>query len=570
MFQLVIIWFILLFECLAFGVTVKAITDKITGNLRLPKAIDLFYSILIGFVAINVAVQAVCLVKGVDIYVQTAFLITSVILLYYYREQAIATVRAFVKQIPCGYGLLFAMILIGALLVSSCRSQAVDTYGYHAQTVRWIEELGTAKGIANIHMRLGYNSAVFAMSALYSFVDVFGQSARTMNGFLVVFAGSLALFHIMQIKKHIWFFGDCIAVATLYYFYFIRRDISSLDNCSFSVIFALIIILLWCRILDQQDDEENKFYLTLFIVYLATVKLNQASLGLLCVLFLYQCIFEEKRYRKCIIWLICAGAIAGIWMIRNAFVSGYLIYPFYQVDLLRVDWKVPLEVAQNDYDWIVAWARTGARGLETALGVGISWMPTWFGDLFEEYGVLAIAVAVAPILMLFSLIYMTQKKWDKKWLFFGGSVCVSYVYWLFSTPSLRFGMGWVLAAYSFVFGFTLNCIINKFTAVNIRNVLCIVFICMIELGLPIAVNIADVREQLSRQIDYTDEKYDYDYLEMNNGTRIYFPVDDGKSNGHAGYWNFPATNDASTLTHLEMRGDYLKKGFRTNYNISNF
>lgn len=570
MFELIIIWTIILFECFAFGITVKGIVDEITHNSVSPKAVDFFYCILIGFVTINVVVQAVCLVKSIDIYVQVAFLAGSVILLYHKREQALKTIKAVVDQLPHGYGILFVMILIGALLVSSCKPQAEDTYGYHAQTVRWIEEMGTVKGIANIHMRLGYNSAVFAMSALYSFVDVFGQSVRSMNGFLVVLAGSLALFHIMQIKKHVWFFGDCVATAVLFYFYYIRNDISSLDNCSFSIIFALIIILLWCRILEQQDDEENKFYLALFVVYLATVKLNQASLGLLCVLFLYQCVFWEKKYKKCVIWLICAGAIAGIWMIRNAFVSGYLVYPFYQLDLLPVDWKVPLEVAKDDYDWIVAWARTGVRGLDTALGIGISWMPTWFGDLFASNKVLAIAVVTAPFMMLFVIMYMIKMERDKKWLVFFGALCVSYGYWLFSTPSLRFGMGWVLAIYSFLFGCIVHCIMNKFRTSYLKVVFCLVVVCTIELGVVTAIDMSKIQGQISRQIDYTDAKYNYGYLEMDNGTHIYFPVKDGKADGRAGYWNFPATNDSSTLVHLEMRGESLKQGFRTDYSINNF
>lgn len=569
MFELIMIWCICLFECLAFGSTVKGIIDKITENTVSLKAVDFFYYILIGFVTINTVVQGICLVKNIDIYVQMLFLVVSVILMYYKRQQMLAVLKAFSGQIPRGYAILFAMIFIGILLVSSCKPQAVDTYGYHAQTVRWIEEIGTAKGIANIHMRLGYNSSVFCMSALYSFVDVFGQSVRSLNGFLAVLAGGVLLFHMMQIKKHIWFFGDCVAAAILYYFYYVKNDISSLDNCSFSIMFALIIVLLWCRILEQEDNDENKFYLTLFVVYLATVKLNQASLGLLCILFLYQCIFRDKKYKKCVIWLVCACVIAGIWMTRNAFVSGYLIYPFYQLDLLSVDWKVPLEVAKNDYDWIVAWARTGVLGLDTALGVGLSWMRIWFFNLFAAHRVLAIAVVLAPAMMIFLIIYMLKKRLGD-WLLFFVSLCISYIYWLFSTPSLRFGMGWVLIIYSFVLGVILECITNRFRADHIKNGFCLIFICIIELGVVQAFDMSKVGEQIGRQMDYTDAKYEYGYLEMDMGNRVYFPVKDGKADGRAGYWNFPATNDSNTLIHLEMRGESLKEGFRTNYSINNF
>ena len=82
--------------------------------------------------------------------------------------------------------------------------------------------------------------------------------------------------------------------------------------------------------------------------------------------------------------------------------------------------------------------------------------------------------------------------------------------------------------------------------------------------------VTNIDKQIGRQKDYTDDQYDYGYLEMGNDVVIWFPVMDEHSNGHAGYWNFPATNEFWTLTHLELRGGSLKDGFRTNYNINNF
>ena len=401
-------------------------------------------------------------------------------------------------------------------------------------------------------------------------VGVFGQSVRSINGFLVLVSGSLGIFQIMEMRKHKYFFGDCFAVGLFCLFYYLIGDISGLSNCCFSVIFAMTIILLWCRVLEGMDSEDYQFYLTLFIVYLATVKLNQASLGLLCAWFLYRCIFKERKYKKCLIWAICAGMISGVWFVRNFFVSGYLVYPFYKLDLFAVDWKVPLVVAKNDYEWIIAWARTGTRGLETALGVGLSWMPIWFGDMMDRHRILAIAVAAAPICMILITVYIIKNKRDS--IYFFACIWVTYIYWLFSAPSLRFGIGWVLAIYALGIGCILTYLMEKYKTFRMEKIVGIAFVCMVELGVVIGITSSDnIKAQVGRQIDYNDYEYDYGYLELGEAeTPIWFPVMDDHSNGHAGYWNFPATNEYYTLQHLEMRGHSLKEGFRTNYDVSNY
>ena len=59
-----------------------------------------------------------------------------------------------------------------------------DTNLYHAQAIRWLEEYGIVKGLANIQSRAAYNSSAFCLSALYSMKYIFGQSMHTLQGFM--------------------------------------------------------------------------------------------------------------------------------------------------------------------------------------------------------------------------------------------------------------------------------------------------------------------------------------------------------------------------------------------------
>ncbi|MDE5599017.1 MAG: hypothetical protein K2J04_14465, partial [Lachnospiraceae bacterium] len=72
-----------------------------------------------------------------------------------------------------------AFLVLLFLLFSYGASRGIihyDTGLYHAQSIRWIEEYGIVKGLGNLHCRLAYNSASFALSALYSFAFLGGRS----------------------------------------------------------------------------------------------------------------------------------------------------------------------------------------------------------------------------------------------------------------------------------------------------------------------------------------------------------------------------------------------------------
>ena len=44
-----------------------------------------------------------------------------------------------------------------------------DTDSYHIQAVKWIQEYGSVPGIANLHLRFGFNSSWFISIALFSY-----------------------------------------------------------------------------------------------------------------------------------------------------------------------------------------------------------------------------------------------------------------------------------------------------------------------------------------------------------------------------------------------------------------
>lgn len=63
----------------------------------------------------------------------------------------------------------------------------VDTYLYHAQAIRWIEEYGVVSGLGNLHNRFAYNSAFMPLQAFFTFSWIYNPSLYSLNGFLCAF-----------------------------------------------------------------------------------------------------------------------------------------------------------------------------------------------------------------------------------------------------------------------------------------------------------------------------------------------------------------------------------------------
>ena len=129
-----------------------------------------FFSLFhkVGFVA-NLLLAAVCAV-------------IAVVLRRRLKEEILRQYGALGRGRRIFYLLLFLFMAYG----TSRGIIHYDTGLYHAQSIRWIEEYGVVKGLGNLHCRLAYNSSSFALSALYSFGFLGGQSFHCMAGFLAL------------------------------------------------------------------------------------------------------------------------------------------------------------------------------------------------------------------------------------------------------------------------------------------------------------------------------------------------------------------------------------------------
>ena len=451
-----------------------------------------------------------------------------------------------------------ALLIIAIIGLQTMKApEFVDTYLYHAQAIRWIEEYGVVPGLGNLHNRFAYNSAFLALQALFSFSWIYSPSLHTVNGFaacfiLVYAVVSNRLFTSAELRL-----SDFLKMVVVVYIYVNRAVISSPGTDILAMVTVIYIFIKWNECIESGEENRQAFcVVSLLGVWAVTLKLSAAA----CLLFalpLSITLFKDRKWEIILTSLGCGFAVIAPWLIRNVIISGYLLYPYPQIDLFDFDWKMPVDLVEYDSQEIIVWARelkdVGRFGESV-----VSWFPGWFHNQMFRYRLFIVMGFAATFFLLMLLMIrlvgrMSRRSCLKNILSERGLVTsavisiISEVFWLFSAPLLRYGMVYLLMPAA-VGAHIVNRMIggDKFRK------------CMLLCGTFAAC------VGLLHQDDSFRLIMPHDYWKMETGSddrygfEIYFPTE----NSLTGYTDFPAVTDKNALDKFELRGNEIKDGFR--------
>lgn len=224
---------------------------------------------------------------------------------------------------------------------------AYDSDLYHGQSIRWIEEYGVVKGLGNLHLRFAYNSSVFALSALYSMKFLIGQSLHTINGFIALVLSITVLDIADTWKRKKLLLPDYARAAAVYYLTVICDEVISPSSDYAAMCIIFFIIIKWLDLLESKEEQDAVAPYALLCVcgvYALTLKLT-AGLILILVIKPAIILIREKRFKEMALYLIMDIMTAFPWLVRTVIISGWLLYPFPQLDLFSVDWKISAQKA---------------------------------------------------------------------------------------------------------------------------------------------------------------------------------------------------------------------------------
>lgn len=334
------------------------------------------------------------------------------------------------------------MGVVGLFIISYYASQQPympDTLGYHLNTVKWINLFPVVPGLANLHSRLGFNTSFFPFASMLN------------NWFMRDRVSHLALSLLVAVLfiEFVWIFLKsknrylklfCLFVVPTIVISVVKTEVIA----SLYYDFALVILILAACIEFIQGGTKSLIIAGLISFLIFTVKLSGVSFSFLILLFvIYKLIVANKGVRwRYSLGLLLSGLFVLIpYLVRNAFLSGWLLYPL-PLFKMNFDWSVPVSQVHDVYTVTQVWAR--APGVEWSKYIGSSfwdWFPSWFSRNSGSIEVKILFFTLALIL-LFPLIRSIKKikfSIPRNLFYLCLTSLISILYILFTAPDIRFG-----------------------------------------------------------------------------------------------------------------------------------
>ena len=374
-----------------------------------------------------------------------------------------------------------------------------------------------------------------------------GKQLHGVNAYISVLMMGYAFLSFKFFKQRDEVIGDAMNLAVILYTGCVIYTVSSPNTDYFAMVLAGYIISKWFRC---KSDEERSV-LCLLGIFSATVKLSSAMIVILTI----PVIMKLAKDRKWKLILAC-GAVScitvSVFFIRNIILSGYLVYPYAQLDFFDVDWKMPKELAVYDHNEIIAWGRSLNDVRKYEWGIE-SWFPIWWNTLTQKQMFLFAFNIICFFILgaegIFCYIRRKNKEWIPIWV--TSVVCLSA--WFFSAPLIRYGRIYLYFQPLILLGI----LIGKAEKMKGRI---IGMMCCWMIGMYSAFLIGGCIFSNGKIAMVYPEEYPEWNCTMNDfgGIPIY-TCEDGDRTG----WSlFPSIPYKNTLETIELRGDSLKEGFR--------
>lgn len=348
---------------------------------------------------------------------------------------------------------LFLLGAGGILWWTSLAPDSYDSGAYHVQAIRWIHDYPVVPGLANLMVHLGLNSHWFVACAAFDGLVPGAGSVHALNGLVLCWLLAFCLPGLTNLLNGDWQASAWLRsglLGALLARYLIHCS-SPLSEVPTTVFFGMAVVWRMEGILERPREplEVRSAVLILVVLFLPTLKLSAA--GALFLVPLLTRDLAAKGAGRAACFGLGASLFMGIpWLLRNAFLSGYLLFPSAFPDLLRADWKIPRPEVEALMTYIRGWGRIQSSSFDATMKLSpLVWIPQWYGALSILGKTLVAACALFPVLLAFWAaarpsrareVYRHHRDEVQLW----ASTYAGLLFWFFLAPDTRFGATYLL------------------------------------------------------------------------------------------------------------------------------
>jgi hypothetical protein len=346
-----------------------------------------------------------------------------------------------------------------------------DTYMYHIPVVEWYREQPLVPGLGNLHGRFAFNNANFLLAALIESGPGSADSTRVLHGvvllgFLIHLAARLTSWAADAMPREVAAFDLVLAAPALALVNdpVMFTGLSPEFSAALAVFVAFSMLFAAMRGIPGELPERGVALVvaTALLASAAAIKLSFAAAAVPAWLVGMLALWRLRRgggvlpRRAFVVAGVLAVTIGGAWVARGVVASGYPLYPNDFLPL-PVDWRVPLEQARAEYDWIRLFGRYfhvpdayNAGAWSAHLCSPAAWVRPWMSTVVQlaHAWQIAVPLALAAGFGALSLVRRAgRRRFDAAAWLLPPVLAGIAVWWRIAPrPDFGFWLFWLLAA----------------------------------------------------------------------------------------------------------------------------
>lgn len=348
------------------------------------------------------------------------------------------------------------IVMLSSFVVAWTCSNAVnwfDTGLYHLAAVKWFATYPVVPGLANLHLRFGYNNSVHLFGA---YVDTFwqGVAVHAMTGFLMATLLAQWFVEIFTARGPRGRLRQVFCLLTLP---FLLAKLWTIEMASLSTDLALAVIcfVLVLELVSLQTDARRRVMLPLALVVALGAVATATKLGGLAAaavvgaLAIYLVRGDVRWRARAAIFALPLVIVAG-WMLRGLVLSGWLIFPV--VGRIGFPWAVRPRVAEAHLLEIQSWGRVFGKGPDEVFRHGFwGWFPIWLNSVRTSHELALLVASTAAFAWRMATGPVRRVVRNRAHMAALAVCALGIVQWFVGAPDLRYGAFWfwLLAAVLF-------------------------------------------------------------------------------------------------------------------------
>ena len=463
MLIILLLWVFLFFSSFSFGLFTHSLLAKLTGGNR---AFSVAATSVTGLVSLAVVLSYCSLFIPMNsVMLQAAIAgITIAGILYYKKDFMLvwATINATWRQTDILQKIFIAVFFFFILIKASGQVQSLDSGSYHLPFIKWVEQYKLITGLGNVHSRFGFNYHYHILYAFFGFANIFGTTIHCLNGYLFLIGFVYLIGMYNNAGENLLY--KAIAIISILYISQINKGMTGFSPDFPVAIIQMIIVYNSLQYLITRQaspitrQDENNILLSIFWLAFGAVTLKLATVS---VFFVIISVFFTKMFRPAILFTLVIFAILIFfpYLFRNYTISGYLVYPFYAVDIFHVPWKIPMARTIDEKIVIKNFALGYPYYYIGEYHYNATLFRNWIKNLSflnKAYppiiGVIAACLAATFIKWIIDLLSKGKKSLLTPVNIVLCGLVAGILFWFYNAPDPRFGNGIIIPFIAIVLG----------------------------------------------------------------------------------------------------------------------